>query len=109
MHNKKHKENTYLETSICKTRKNQLLVMAGMDGCTGETALIPVWFGFVWLLFKTVYSLFHLENWYHLPMKFVTLYYSEHSWTQASKQNRLIKIGRTQLKIFEWQLNNCCF
>lgn len=66
-------------------------------------------FGFVQLLFKTVYLLFHLGNWCHLLMRFVNLYYSEHSWTQASKQNRLIKIGRTQLKISEWQLNNCCF
>lgn len=78
--------------------------MAGTG--TGETALIPGWFGFASLFFKMVHF---LGNWYRLPMKSVTPYYSEQSRTQLSKQNRTLLIGRTQLKIFEWQVNNCCF
>lgn len=39
---------------------------------------------------------FHLGNWYHSLMASVTLYYTKHSWTPASKQSRLIKIGTTK-------------
>lgn len=79
--------------SVCKMRQNQLLVTAGMAGCTGKKALIPVWIGFCLIAFPNT---FHLGNWYHFLMASVTLYYTKHSWTPASRQSRLSRIGTTK-------------
>lgn len=81
-HNKQHKGNTRVSL------QGETKPAAGMAGCAGEKTLIPVWIGFVCLLFPR-WKLVSL-------MVSVTLHYTRHSWTAASRQSRLIKIGTTK-------------